>query len=412
MNPILLRAILRSGELVVRKRERLYGCFRLILRSCLLLMAICIAFLVILTIGLYFLYETVVIPIAEQAKFENFPGAMHNANLYLKDIGLPLPHDVILGEALESFARARGYQEYFGELYQPQSCIAAADRFGIKRQHLCALMDLEGGWPSEIGAYTFVIANVKAQELIQLGYKPNNPNKAMLAYFGGNQEYLEVFLQLSQTWEIAGSASVNRMSLSEKLRRYPALVIKFWTLKNMGLGELTYVNGVPIIIIDYGTPPPNNLPAIPDGTFTRPVIGGKISGNTFGRYWDGSPFPQHRGTDYGGGDGWVRGAHNGVVTYAEFLPQSSDLAAELWISGNTVILKSQFPDGTPFCTGYGHGANLMVQPGQQVNAGDVLFRMGDTGLADGVHAHLFIRVGGSGPYCSGGYFVDLEAILP
>ena len=137
----------------------------------------------------------------------------------------------------------------------------------------------------------------------------------------------------------------------------------------------------------------------------------RVGGNRFGVSSSGAPFPQHTGLDLNGGDGWVRAAHNGRVTYSAYLDQKSSFAGEIWSSGNQVIIKSEFPDGTPFCTGYGHGANLLVGDGQ-VRAGDVLFLMGNTGLSYGIHVHFFIRIGGSGDYCSGGYFIDPVPFLP
>jgi murein DD-endopeptidase MepM/ murein hydrolase activator NlpD len=49
--------------------------------------------------------------------------------------------------------------------------------------------------------------------------------------------------------------------------------------------------------------------------------------------------------------------------------------------------------GLPVYTLYGHVSEVLVQPGQQVKAGDLIARVGQLGVALGPHLHLEIRVG-------------------
>lgn len=407
--------------------------------GCLLLILISI----LCSMSLGILYVSTGIPLIMAGKPENLPDAAFMAIDYLKELARPLPNDVILTKKIINFANAKGLTTTFGRHYQVQACIAAAERFGIKREHLCALMELEGGWPSQIESNSFVIASSRALLLLELGYDNHdrkiekgylNANgklcksledceepvtysctnatcEALLDYFANSMDTLEMFETVSNEWSIANTATLTEPSSKWEWLRFPELTYRFWTLLNLGYGVVYEVDGVKIIVINPGTPPPNHLPEMPDGMIVSPVEGGYISGHRFGASNTGEPFPRHTGLDLAGGDSWVRAAHNGTVTYAAYLDPHTSLAAQIWSSGNQVVIKSEFPDGTPFCTGYGHGANLNVRVGQKVNAGDVVFKMGDTGYSEGIHLHWNIIVGGSGPTCSGGYFIDPEPFL-
>jgi murein DD-endopeptidase MepM/ murein hydrolase activator NlpD len=405
---------------------------------------------------MFIIVQVRIVPALEAGGLHYLSDAMKMATRHLEGIERPLPDDVILSQDLANFADRKGFEGYLTNYYQVQSCIAAADRMSVLRSQLCALMELEGGWASnEIKANTYVVAAGTAQLIYGFGYDPEDPTikwgpkeieivietqeecpeegcddeteteiqviydclnetcEAFLNYFGDNEDVLLQFMDMSSEWRITKNAEIRPITPSNDWIRWPELVVKYLTLKNLGYAELYMVDGKIISVVDYGQAPPNDLPDIPDGTFIHPISGGGcISGNRFGRDANGNLFPQHRGTDYACGDGWVRAAHNGVVTFSSYLDESTGLAAELWSSGNQVVIQSYLPDGTLFCTGYGHGANLLVTRGQDVRAGDVVFKMGSTGLSTGDHLHFFIRIGGSGDYCTGGYFIDPETVLP
>jgi murein DD-endopeptidase MepM/ murein hydrolase activator NlpD len=66
------------------------------------------------------------------------------------------------------------------------------------------------------------------------------------------------------------------------------------------------------------------------------------------------------------------------------------LAAPLQFRGNAVILDH----GWGVYSGYYHLSEIVVSEGQQVAQGELLGRLGNTGLSTGAHLHWEIRVGG------------------
>jgi murein DD-endopeptidase MepM/ murein hydrolase activator NlpD len=65
------------------------------------------------------------------------------------------------------------------------------------------------------------------------------------------------------------------------------------------------------------------------------------------------------------------------------------LADALDVRGNAVILDH----GAGVHTGYWHLWKILVREGQSVTQGDVLGRVGTTGLSTGAHLHWEVRVG-------------------
>ena len=89
----------------------------------------------------------------------------------------------------------------------------------------------------------------------------------------------------------------------------------------------------------------------------------------------------HAGQDFGAPEGVaVTAPAPGVVVLAE----------PLAVRGNAVILDH----GRGVFTGYWHLSELKVAPGQQVNTGDVLGLVGNTGLSTGAHLHWELRIAG------------------
>lgn len=383
-----------------------------ILRGCglLLLSLTCVS-----CVPVFLLYNAFVVPILENVNLDNLSPASKRANKYvISGDGWPIPEDVEIGESLESFAKSRGFDEYLGEYYQITGTIAAAENWDIRPVDLLTMMWIEGGWTGAVPAYTYVRATETAQFLSFFGYSRMNlmlRDAAILAYGGAG--YLDLFLQERGAWSaVAGDVEIKPRGKLD-FARWPGLVEYHLLLENLGYRERINIGGVWVILTDPGTIPPNELPEIEDGVVVNPCQGDwKVSGHRFGIDHEGNSFPHHTGTDVVCEDGWVRASHNGYVSYSSFLPADSALAGELWISGNTVVLVGELPSGSQICTGYGHGANLLVKEGDEVNAGVVVFKQGSTGLSSGEHLHAFIKIGGEGAFCRGGIFVNPEDIWP
>ncbi|PJA31925.1 MAG: hypothetical protein CO187_06770 [Zetaproteobacteria bacterium CG_4_9_14_3_um_filter_53_7] len=105
-------------------------------------------------------------------------------------------------------------------------------------------------------------------------------------------------------------------------------------------------------------------------------VRGKVS-SRFGRR--GSRM--HDGIDISGKEGTpVHAAASGVVVYSDH---------RLSGYGNLVIIRH----GNNLFTAYGHNQRNLVKKGQQVNSGDVIARVGQTGRASGPHLHFEVRQG-------------------
>ena len=89
----------------------------------------------------------------------------------------------------------------------------------------------------------------------------------------------------------------------------------------------------------------------------------------------------HSGVDFAAPEETpVRAAGAGIVRLAELLP----------LSGNAVMIDH----GVGVVTSYLHMAAIDAHVGQQVQKGDVIGRVGSTGLATGPHLHWGLRVNG------------------
>ena len=66
------------------------------------------------------------------------------------------------------------------------------------------------------------------------------------------------------------------------------------------------------------------------------------------------------------------------------------LAEELQVRGMAVIIDH----GAGVMSGYFHLSEIAVQPGDQIAAGQLIGKVGATGLVTGSHLHWEMRVGG------------------
>jgi murein DD-endopeptidase MepM/ murein hydrolase activator NlpD len=118
------------------------------------------------------------------------------------------------------------------------------------------------------------------------------------------------------------------------------------------------------------------------GRFRRPLDTPITSDFGTRRSYNGGPADSyHEGIDYDGfgGEPVVAPAAGRVV-----------LAETLAVRGNTIFLDH----GAGVVSGYFHLSELAVQPGQVVKAGELLGKVGRTGLVTGPHLHWELRVNG------------------
>jgi len=119
-----------------------------------------------------------------------------------------------------------------------------------------------------------------------------------------------------------------------------------------------------------------------NGPFALPVPGNPIS--EFGKrsVYNGQPRRPHAGVDFAGAVGTpVRAPNAGKVV----------LAADLYYSGNTIILDH----GQGLYSYFGHLSALLAREGDTIAAGDVVGRVGATGLVTGPHLHWAVWIAGT-----------------
>lgn len=121
---------------------------------------------------------------------------------------------------------------------------------------------------------------------------------------------------------------------------------------------------------------------IPDIEFTMPVQG--IISSHFGlrRYLNGKPRRPHGGLDIAAPEGTpVRAPAAGTVL----------LADDFFFSGNVIYLDH----GEGLITYYAHLSQKNVEPGQRVQAGEVIGKVGKTGRVTGPHLHWGVYLNGT-----------------
>jgi murein DD-endopeptidase MepM/ murein hydrolase activator NlpD len=117
------------------------------------------------------------------------------------------------------------------------------------------------------------------------------------------------------------------------------------------------------------------------GAFIWPHVGSITSQFGTVREYNNRSLSFHGGVDISGEVGApVIAAATGRVA----------LAASLQVCGNAVILDH----GLGVYSGYCHLSEILVQEGQEVAQGEILGRLGNTGLSTGAHLHWEMSVGG------------------
>jgi hypothetical protein len=117
------------------------------------------------------------------------------------------------------------------------------------------------------------------------------------------------------------------------------------------------------------------------GAFRIPVVGPITSGYGVASVYQGSSQGWHHGVDIAAPEGQpVYAANAGIVRLAEPLP----------LSGIAAIVDH----GMGILTYYMHMSAVDVSVGQQVRTGEMIGRVGSTGLATGPHLHWGVRVNG------------------
>jgi hypothetical protein len=115
--------------------------------------------------------------------------------------------------------------------------------------------------------------------------------------------------------------------------------------------------------------------------FIWPHVGDVTSPFGIRRTYNGSLSSYHAGVDLSGDPGaTVLAAAKGRVV----------LAGPLQVHGNSVILDH----GLGVLSAYYHLSDVLVAEGQEVEQGEILGSLGNTGLSTGAHLHWEIRVGG------------------
>lgn len=103
----------------------------------------------------------------------------------------------------------------------------------------------------------------------------------------------------------------------------------------------------------------------------------------------------HTGVDIGMAQGTeILAGHDGTVT----------LAGDAGGYGLCVAIEGEASEGHTLTTKYGHCSQLLVSVGQEVKAGDVIAKVGNTGNSTGPHLHLEVLV--DGQYLNPLYFAD------
>ena len=121
------------------------------------------------------------------------------------------------------------------------------------------------------------------------------------------------------------------------------------------------------------------------GPFWYPIANDELRiTSNFGtrrQYNDSEELSFHGGTDFGGGVGTpIYAPAAGTIVLAE----------RLTVRGNAVLIDH----GLGLYSGYWHQSQIVVAEGQEVQPGDLIGYIGDTGLVTGPHLHWEMRLNG------------------
>jgi murein DD-endopeptidase MepM/ murein hydrolase activator NlpD len=125
-------------------------------------------------------------------------------------------------------------------------------------------------------------------------------------------------------------------------------------------------------------------PFTPLAQFSEPVQGKFPASSAFGSrrtYGNDPTLSAHAGEDFP--------AAAGTSVYAP-ADATVVLAEKLFVRGNAIVLDH----GNGVFTGYWHLSEIDVKPGEKVEAGQLLGKVGSTGLSTGAHLHWEMRVDG------------------
>jgi len=117
------------------------------------------------------------------------------------------------------------------------------------------------------------------------------------------------------------------------------------------------------------------------GSFVKPVEGRITTEFGIKRTVNGSQGGVHRGVDIAAKEGTdIKAANDGVVT----------LARKHTLTGNTVVINH----GAGVVSVYYHMSEILVKEGSNIKTGEVLGRVGSTGVSTGAHLHWGIWIFG------------------
>ncbi|MFH1074572.1 MAG: M23 family metallopeptidase [Candidatus Firestonebacteria bacterium] len=117
------------------------------------------------------------------------------------------------------------------------------------------------------------------------------------------------------------------------------------------------------------------------GNFIKPVEGRITTEYGMGRVVNGSPGGIHRGLDIAADEGTeIKAANNGVVT----------LSRNHILTGNTIVINH----GAGVVSVYYHMSALIAEENAKVKKGEIIGKVGSTGVSTGAHLHWGIWIFG------------------
>lgn len=149
----------------------------------------------------------------------------------------------------------------------------------------------------------------------------------------------------------------------------------------------------PAVAKSSGSSASQKIRGIARGTTTEPYLGG--SGPAIAGYF---AWPVDGGSITQGLHGWNAvdiGAHAGTNIFASAPGVVIIARSTGWNGGYGSYVVIQHSNGTE--TLYGHMSRVLVTPGTSVGRGDVIGRVGSTGLSTGSHLHFEVR-GAANPF--------------